>query len=187
MALRGGAIGEHGEMNRRFGQPGELEPGVKAGALRRLRVQGLRITCREIFANSGATRLILDNDEAPRLAEAHRRSKASQFDQALQHARRQRIGPETADVPPPQQQIAQARAKRRVEMDRARRGCESIITAGQARGHDARLMRVGISGHRHLQPRPSLFVAGQAEAQPRWMFRKAAGQNAGAAEMGKQI
>src|SRR5215470_1530660 len=139
VTLRGGAIGKDREMNGRFVQSSELESGVKAGALRRLRAQSLRIACRKIFANSGAARPILDNDEAPGLAQADRRSKASQFDQALEHAVRQRIGPETADVPPPQQKIAQARAKRRVEIYRPRRGCESILRVIETHDHGARL------------------------------------------------
>src|SRR5215472_16684837 len=47
VTLRGGAIGKDREMNGRFVQSSELESGVKAGALRRLRAPSSKMTKRQ--------------------------------------------------------------------------------------------------------------------------------------------
>src|SRR5580704_1826582 len=121
MALRRRAIGEHRQMAGRFIQAGELELCVKAGAAAALRGERLRIAGCEILPNGGAGRGVLDDDEAPWLAQAHGWREAGKLDQRFQGAVRQRIAPEAPDIAAPDEKLAQARAERRIEAGRALR------------------------------------------------------------------
>ena len=115
VALRGRMIGENGKVRGRLLQSGELEPCIEARALRSLRGERLRVAGFEIFPDRGPHRAVLDDDEAPRLAQSHRRSKAREFEERFQGAARQWIAPETPDIAAPDQKVAQARTERIVE------------------------------------------------------------------------
>src|SRR5580700_11662776 len=115
------AIGEHRQMTRRLIQAGELELRVKAGAIAALRGECLRVAGCEILPDGGAGRGVLDDDEAPWLAQAHGWRQAGKLDQRFQGAARQRIAPKAPDVAAPDEKLAQARAERRIEAGRSLR------------------------------------------------------------------
>src|SRR5579862_1253745 len=112
VTLSGGAIGEHGEVARRFVKPGKLELRIKAGARAALRRQRLAVAGRKILPDAGANGFVLDDHKTPWLAQPDRRREARKLDQRFQRAVRQWIGPEPAHVAPPDQKLTQARPKR---------------------------------------------------------------------------
>src|SRR6185437_352947 len=107
VALRGRGVGEYRKMAWRFGEAGELELRVETGAFVLLRGERCGIAGFEIALDRRATRRILDNDKAPRLAQAHRGSKTSKLDERLQRAAGQWIAAKAADIAAPEQKIAQ--------------------------------------------------------------------------------
>src|SRR3984893_17944865 len=119
VALRRRAVGKHRQMTGRLVQAGELELGVKAGAVAALRGERLRVAGCEILPDGGADRSVLDDDKTPWLAQAHGRRETGKLDQRFQRAARQRVAPETPDIAAPDEKLAQARAKRRIEAGRA--------------------------------------------------------------------
>src|SRR5580704_13333902 len=121
VALGRRAIGEHRQVTGRLVQAGELELRIEAGAVAALRGERLRVAGCKIPPDGGADRAVLDDDEAPRLAQADGRREAGKLDQRFQGAVRQLIAPEAPDVAAPNEKLAQARAERRVEASRARR------------------------------------------------------------------
>ena len=72
----------------------------------------------EAGADGGAARLVLDNDETPRLGQADRRRETGDGDQPLDRAFGKRIALEAPHVAPPFQEIVETRAKPRIELRR---------------------------------------------------------------------
>src|SRR5215467_287745 len=97
-------------------QASELEPSVRGGSLLTLRREGRGVAAFEILPNGGAMGGIVDDDEPPRLTEPHRGGKTRKLDQALQRPTRQRIASKASNVPAPNEQVAQARAERIIEI-----------------------------------------------------------------------
>src|SRR5262249_10975931 len=113
--LRGRAIGEHRQMTWGVVQARELEPGVRGRALLILRREGRGVAAFEILPNGGAMGRVVDDDEPPGLAQPYRGGKTRDVYQALQCPRRQRVASKASNVPPPDDQDAQACAKGLVE------------------------------------------------------------------------
>src|SRR5580700_1467451 len=134
-------IGEHRQMTRRLVQAGELELRVEAGAIAALRGERLRVAGCKILPDGGAGHSIFDNDEAPWLAQAYGRREAGKLDQRFQGTARQRIAPETPDVATPDQKLAQARAKRRIEAGRALRRAGTFDLRYRIRAHERKPSR----------------------------------------------
>src|SRR5919197_1506201 len=80
MSLHGRTIGEYRQVAGRVVQSGQLEPGIGGRLLRSLRRKRLGVAAFEIFPNGCATHRIVDDHEAPRLAQADRRRQARQMD-----------------------------------------------------------------------------------------------------------
>ena len=150
--------------------------------MRDLRGERLRIARREIFPDGGADRFVLDDDKAPRLAQAHRRREASELDQRFQSAVRQWIGPEAPNVAPPDQQIAQARAERVHRNSAGRSAAVGMVCTLIARS----LSVVTHAGQRNLQPAPVRLRPPGRPKRSQARFREDARQNSGAAEMMEQ-
>ena len=109
VTLRGRAVGEHRKMRRRFFQSGELEPRIEARAVARSARQALAaLQTSKLSRIAARARVVLDDDETPRLAQSDRRRQARQLDERFQRASRQRIAAEAPDVAAPDQKIAQA-------------------------------------------------------------------------------
>ena len=118
MADRRLAVGENGEMARRFAQAGELQRGITGRQIAVIGAERLGVAGFEIVQHRLTAPGILDEDEAPGLAEANRGRQARDLDQPLQRARRQRVSAKAADIATPAKQIEQARPKRVVELRR---------------------------------------------------------------------
>src|SRR5262249_34372254 len=116
VALRGRAIGEHRQMTWGVVQARELEPGVRGRALLILRREGRGVAAFEILPNGGAMGRVVDDDEPPGLAQPYRGGKTRDVYHALQCPRRQRVASKASNVPPPDEQVAQACAKGIVEI-----------------------------------------------------------------------
>jgi hypothetical protein len=117
VALGRRAVGEHRQVTGRLVQAGKFELRIEAGAVAALRGERLRIAGREILPDGGAPFAVLDDDEAPRLAQADRWREAGKLDQCFQGAARQRVAAEAPDIAAPDQKLAQAGAERRIEAD----------------------------------------------------------------------
>ena len=117
MALRRRSIGKHRKVAWRLFQTGKLQSRVETGTFVILRSQCLGIAAFKIAPDGSAPRCIVDNHEAPRLAQAHRRSKTRQIDKGFDCAVGQRIATKAPNVAPPQQKLAQLRGESSVESD----------------------------------------------------------------------
>ncbi|ODN70244.1 hypothetical protein A6302_02455 [Methylobrevis pamukkalensis] len=106
---------EDGEMPGRLVEAGELEAGVKAGAIVGPGSQRRGVGGFEVGAHGCPPGRIDDGDEAPRLAVADRGGERRRRDQAGREIRIDGIGAKAAHVAPPAEEIAEARAKIRVE------------------------------------------------------------------------
>jgi len=116
MADRRLAVGENSEMARRLAQAGELQRGVAGRQIAVIGAERLGVSDLEIVEHRLTPPGILDDNEAPGLAEADRGRQARDLDQPLQRPRRQRIGAKSADIAAPAEQLKQARPERVVEM-----------------------------------------------------------------------
>jgi hypothetical protein len=81
-----------------------------------LRRKRLGVAAFKIFPNGCATHRIVDDHEAPGLAQADGRRKARYTNQALKCSRRQRSAPKASNIAPPHEQVAQTRAEGIVEV-----------------------------------------------------------------------
>src|SRR6185312_12961680 len=115
---RGRAVGEHGKLAGRVVEAGELQPRIERGAIRRLHLERVLVAGLEALADERAARLVLDDDEAPRLGEADRRREAGDADQPLDGAGGKRRALEAPHVAPPAQEIVKTLAKLVVELRR---------------------------------------------------------------------
>ena len=111
MPLGGRAIGENGEVARCFLQPSELEPRIEPRALWGLRGECISVAASESPPDRGADRLVVDDDEAPRLTQSNRRRETGELNEALQRAARQGVAPEVPDISTPDYKVAQASAE----------------------------------------------------------------------------
>src|SRR6516165_401285 len=127
VALRGRRIGEHRQMTRGVVQARELEPGIRGRALLTLRRERGGVAAFEILSNAEAMGGIVDNDEAPGLAQPHRGGKTRELDQALHCPRRQRLASKASDVAAPDEQVAQACAEGIIEIHRFARGRDGVL------------------------------------------------------------
>src|SRR3984885_10449176 len=107
MALLSSAIGKHREVRWGLLQPSEFEPRVKGRARRRLGRQRLGIAACKNLPNLGAKRLVVDNDEPPRLAQPNGRSEAPKLNEVFNRTDRQSVPAKTPYIAPPPQKIAQ--------------------------------------------------------------------------------
>src|SRR5262249_21774513 len=113
--LEGGAIGEYRELSGCFIQAGKLEPGIGCRSFLTLRRECVGVATLEICPNGCATDRIIDDDETPGLAQSTRGRWTREMNQARQVARRQWIAAKASNIPPPDEQIAQPRAKAIIE------------------------------------------------------------------------
>src|SRR5882672_873879 len=102
-------------MQRRLVEPGELEPGIMRRAALAIIGERLCVAGGKIRAHCFAAPLVLDDDEAPGLAEADRRREAGERDQSLERTLLRPPAAKAPDVAPPGQEIAELVAKRRIE------------------------------------------------------------------------
>ena len=111
----GAIVGEYREVNRRLLQPGELQPGIDRLLLASIALKRLLIG---ICKARHDRRALVGRDhmhEAPGLAETDRRRMACDLEQRVDAFRRDRVGLEAPHVTPPQDEGAEAVAKRLVE------------------------------------------------------------------------
>ena len=86
MAHLGRAVGKNRHLAGRLGKAGELELGISGRKIARVRFESNRIGRLERFEHAAPARRIIDDHEAPGLAQAHGRREARGLDQAFQHA-----------------------------------------------------------------------------------------------------
>jgi hypothetical protein len=93
----------------------ELEPDITRGEVFGIRAECIRVARVELFENGLPPLRIIDDHEAPGLAQPDRGRKASCLDQAVESTARQRLGSEPANVPSPDQKLAQTCAEAFIE------------------------------------------------------------------------
>src|SRR6516165_1318947 len=108
-------VGKHGELRGSLRYAGELEPGVARRAIAGIGAQRIRIARLEHVQHGAPALGIVDDDEAPGLAQAHGRRKARRLDQAFQRPSRQWIGAKAPYIAAPDQKLAQAYAESVIE------------------------------------------------------------------------
>jgi hypothetical protein len=112
---------EYGQVTGRLAQPGQFQSGVSARQLaskfpERIAIAGLEIVDHPLPAAG-----VIHHHEAPRLRKPDGRRLASDLDQPLQRARRQRVRAKPAHVAAPAEQVPQTRAKGLIKMRDGRR------------------------------------------------------------------
>ena len=117
-SLRGGAIGEHGDLAGRIVEARKLEPRIERGAVRRLHRQRIFVAHLERGADGGAAALVLDDDETPRLRQSDRGRETGNRNEPLERALRKRRPLEAAHVAAPFQKIVKTLAKFGPELGR---------------------------------------------------------------------
>ena len=117
MSLLGRAVDKHGELTRRFIQPGEFEPRVEARTFLALRGECFGIARLEILPDRKAGPVIVDDDKAPGLAQTNRWRETRQIDKRFQRPWRQWIAAEAPDIAAPSEEIVQTRTEAVIKSD----------------------------------------------------------------------
>ena len=110
-------VREHGEVAGRLFETGQFQCGIARGAFAGVTVQRIGVACLEVVDHVAASCGILNDNEAPGLAQADRGRETGGLDQAIDGAGRQRIGAEAAHVAAPHEQLAQVLTEGVVELD----------------------------------------------------------------------